>query len=337
MICPYCEASLRRRERTSATCSVCHRPFALEPKDNRIRLHDVRMRKLAEKLGGGAGLRYTTTQLRYAAVRGRLVAHNTVRGWVIAFWCMAVAAAAVLAAILGAPGGIAVFAAIAGLVVGIALIFVLAPLFRRFARVRIPLADGEWDNQILARWVAVYRALPPGAVDERQVPLPHVPAPRYALVCPDYSVLACLVINDVPRTHALALVTAPHQAPPRVPVLVCHDASVDGLRAVDDARKIFGEWVIDVGLAPRTVLGAPAPLALRDRPLDKAEREILDGWGLSAAERAWLADGWWAPIAAIPPARLLAAVDHAIARVDDAGDPDRQAARQIGFLSWPTA
>lgn len=337
MICPNCEANLLRRQRVNQTCSVCQRPFALEPKDNTIRLHDVRMRKLAAKLGD-TGLRYTTTQLRYAVVRGRLQTYNSVRGWVIAFWCLAVAALAAFVGILGDISGVLVLvAAVVVAVVGIVLICVSSGAFRRFARVRMPIADFEWDSQLLARWVAIYRALPPGAVDERQVLIPLVPAPRFALVCPDHSVLACLVINNVHQTHGLALVNAPHQAPRGVPVLVCHDASIDGLLVVDEARKMFGEWVIDVGLTPRTVMGSTSAIALRDRPPDRARLELLAPLRLSDQERGWLADGWSAPIAAMGPAKLLAAVDHAVARIEDAGDPDRHAARQIGFLSWPTA
>jgi hypothetical protein len=63
VICSHCAKSLLRRERTGRRSPACRREFALEPKESPARMHDLRMRRLTEKLGDGRGLRYTPTQL----------------------------------------------------------------------------------------------------------------------------------------------------------------------------------------------------------------------------------------------------------------------------------
>lgn len=82
VICPHCGKDARYRERGRGMCPVCKRAFALEPKENTLRLHDVRMRKLIDKLTDGGKLRYTPTQLWYAAARNRTPAGGTSYGCV---------------------------------------------------------------------------------------------------------------------------------------------------------------------------------------------------------------------------------------------------------------
>jgi hypothetical protein len=56
---------------------------------------------------------------------------------------------------------------------------------------------------------------------------------------------------------------------------------------------------------------------------------------LTQEEIDWLAQGWWSPIAAVPPAKLLAAVDRSLQQIEETSDPDRRRAQAVGFLTWP--
>lgn len=335
MICPNCQASLLHRERSGNVCGRCRRRFALEPKAAPLGLHDVRIGKLADKLSQGGRLRYTTTQLRYAAARGRLPKLLRVRSRIIATIVPFAFIVCLMSGII--LGWKALLGVVAVLVALLLSVFALTPLIRRAARVGMPVSAGRWETEVLTPWAAVYRALPPGAVDERRITIGRVPQPRIAVVCPEQSVLACLAANRVAQNHDAALVHAPDQAPRGVPVLVLHDASLGGLDLVDESRMIHGNNVIDVGLAPRSVMDAKGAILLRDRrPSGAARKYLRTRQQLTDAERLWLSDGWWSPIAAVPPARLLAAVERAVTRVQDAADPDRREARLVGFLSWPS-
>jgi DNA-directed RNA polymerase subunit RPC12/RpoP len=69
MICPHCNANLLYKERGGKRCSRCRKKFALEPKQNPLRLHDLRFQKLDMRLSRGGGLFYTGPQLLHQAGR----------------------------------------------------------------------------------------------------------------------------------------------------------------------------------------------------------------------------------------------------------------------------
>jgi hypothetical protein len=182
----------------------------------------------------------------------------------------------------------------------------------------------------------VYGGPPPGWVDEgTSSPPAYVEHPRSAVLCADRSVLACLAANDVARSRAMVLAERIEQLPPEIPVIVLHDASVPGLLFADHARAALGARAVVAGLAPRAVLANKSSLRLCEgwQPRDDLAR--LRPGSLSQAEIDWLAEGFWSPIAAIPPAKLLAAVDRSVQRIEEMVDPDRRQALAIGFLTWP--
>ncbi|MFD0345671.1 hypothetical protein ACFQ0M_05480 [Kitasatospora aburaviensis] len=72
--------------------------------------------------------------------------------------------------------------------------------------------------------------------------------------------------------------------------------------------------MLDAGLPARAVLAAePKCVVLRDPFLAEEVRARLvrDVPGLSSAERDWYAEGWWSPLVALPPKRLMAAAVRA--------------------------
>jgi hypothetical protein len=331
VICPHCNTQLKRKERTGQRCSRCKRQFALDPKDNTLMLHDARLRKLIDKLSDGGELRYTGTQLWYAAARKPLQQQGG-SGW--GCGCVLVLSSFVaLPAVVTASGGNPF--AIAGLVVVIALLAVLIVRRARNRPIAMPMPRDRFSTAVIANWRRVYGTNPPGLVNDLgagAVSAPQPPHPAAALLCPDRSITACLAANDVPGRLNLALANEIRALPAGVPVLVVHDASVDGCRfAVTARHRLAGRRVSIVGLRPHRVRSAKGAIRLRTRKVDKhALRELrASGW-LDAGELTWLAKGWSVPVAPVPPAKLIEVITRATRR-----EADRRRARTVGFMTWP--
>lgn len=338
VICPRCNAELLRRERPDRKCSKCDRTFALEPKLTPAGLHDLRVLKLADKLSDGGRFQYTLTQFMLATARRRLPEITRVHGNVIGAWVILVVIVTYILCLTGFTG-MAILAligtGIGALVAGCVVLGVMRPLFVRYTRVPLPFDVAEYMDEVFDRWTTVYGRLPPGAVDERTVYPQHVEQPRLALLCTDASVLACLTVNQVPYTYQIALVRDLGSVPPVVPVLVLHDASPPGLELVAMARRSLGDRVVDVGIAPAMVMDNESAILLRERRVDRGRAKFVQEQPLAPREISWLIKGWWSPIAAIGPVRLLTAVSRAVERIESS-DPDHRSARQVGFLTWPS-
>ncbi|MGW7353380.1 hypothetical protein [Streptomyces sp. NPDC054784] len=358
MFCPHCDKSLQRTDRSGSRCRHCKREFALEPKENSLNLHDVRVGKLVRKLGDGRELRYTHAQLWYAAVRNRVPDPGARFDACAVLAFLVVVLSVVFGGVVGTARAILLAVLVGGALVT-ALVIGMIRLSRR-ARERdprqTPMSLDLFRDVVLRRWSAVYGGPPQGLVDEREVALPAVPGARAALVCPDRAVLACLALNGAAERHGLALVHArgaPDPAgraewtgliPDGVPVVVLHDASPQGLEFAAGTRAAYGPRAVESGLMPRAVLANESVLRLRQPPLPAPAVERLRsacGPMLTRAELDWLAGGWWAPLAAVTPAKLLTVVaraaDRARERAEDLADPELGRARRTGFLTWPTA
>lgn len=353
MICPHCEKNLLHRERVRGTCPKCKRAFALEPKDNPLRLHDVRMRKLIWKLGNGEGLRYTPVQLWYAAARNRTPVKGTSYGCVGAFLTAVISAVSlVIIAVTRFDPAIMVFVLVGAVLLTALLLRMTVRAARRAkwtGTVRVPMAFEHFRTSVIDRWTRVYGAPPPGLTDESDLRFPIGPdgrPPKLVLLCPDRTVLAFLALNGAHRRHPLALAQSVDQlgtistgtAGEPAPVgIVLHDASPAGLAFASAARSALGGRVVVAGMLPRTVMDRTTALRLR-KPLVAGDLEaIRTASALTEAEADWLSRGWWSPIAAVPPAKLLAVLDRAVDRAEGIADPDRGRAQQVGFLTWPTA
>ncbi|MEV0109869.1 hypothetical protein AB0H42_26505 [Nocardia sp. NPDC050799] len=336
MICPHCAKSLLRRERTGRRCPACRREFALEPKESPARMHDLRMRRLTEKLSDEGNLRYTPTQLWYAATRRDVPSvdrgYHAALGWM----CGIIVVGGFICVVSGfVPVRPGIGAGLLLLIVIPLLLIFAKPWFRQRTTVRIPVTRREFRTGVFDRWAQIYGGPPAGMVAE-DIPLPTVPTPRLALLCADRSVLACLAANNAAELWEMALADRVDRLPPEVPVLVLHDAGLPGVGFGARARNALGARVVLLGLSAKSALAARSAVRLRERP-DPAAPPVPEWAAGSAAERDWLAAGWWSPVGALSPAALLGVVARGVERVQEAGDPDRQRAREIGFLTWPSS
>ena len=339
MICPHCSRELRYKQRGRRRCSYCRKHFAFEPKTNKLHLHDMKVRKLADRLSDDGDQRYTVTQLWYAASRKALADRKTP---------LAGCGCGLVVLGLAAVGVISGFAQVdsetfGGVLLGVGVVVVLAYVLlvlrrgrlRREAPIHPPVPLGEFRDMILRHWPEVHQQLPHDLVDEEMATAPAVPQPRLALVCPDRSVLACLGANGVPQNFAIKPTMTPAGVPPGVPVILVHDASPDGCRFAAQVRAALPDRVVvDAGLRPSAVVRRESLIRLRTKPIPPGS---LAGLRLSEAEVSWLAAGWWSPVAAVGPAQLVLAVTKAAQRAQAMTDPDQRQAEQLGFLTWPVS
>ncbi len=338
MICPHCARDLRYKQRGRRRCAYCKRHFAFEPKANKLRLHDLKVRKLADRLSDNGRLRYTVTQLWYAVARKQLgVAPAPLSGCGCGLLVLGGASVGTLSLVIrpdsGEVGGL-LFGVAAVVVLAYVLLFAVRSRMRREAAIRPAVPLGEFRDMILRRWAEVYGALPHDLVDEEMATAPAIAQPRVALVCPDRSVLACLGANGAPETLRMMLTMTPERVPPGVPAIVVHDASAAGYRFVARVRAALpGRVVVDAGLRPSVVLRRTPLIRLRQKPFPAPHE--LAGLSLTHPEAAWLGQGWWSPVAAIGPAPLLAAVTKAAQRAQAVADPEHRRAERVGFLTWP--
>ncbi|MFE1316075.1 hypothetical protein [Kitasatospora phosalacinea] len=368
MICPHCRLNRRQRERGNHTCSHCRKVFALDPKVDPGRLHDLKFRELVAKSAPG-GLRITVEQLYWVNERrlhrfptGLQRRGSAVTGVVLAVATLFVAALSV------AIGGLAYL-----LLDPLALLCGVHSFlqFRNSGRyhplqpfrpwLRLP----DFEQRVVARWRQVYGALPDGVVDDgpSAAAFARPKDPRVVVLCELPGVVAFLRANGFAERHRALLLQQPDQLPPGLPVVLVRDLSLDALvRAVELRARFAGHRVVDCGLLPRSVELPARMVRLRDAGKVRQEPSAAlagsPAWQrLPEQEREWLCDGWSSPLITLPPVKLMAALDKAVERaltappvtLTKAGTPSgaapggapesaaetRRRAERIGFLTWP--
>lgn len=332
MICPHCSRNVKRKERTGRKCQFCNKRFALDPKENSLTLHDIRMMKLATQLGNNGGYRYTTTQLWYTAARKAVARVGRFPVTALVLLLTAVPVLGVLGAVLDARF---LWLIAAALTVG-CLIHLLVWFARRNTRrIEPPMTHRVFVDGVLQEWRLTYGGDVPGVVREEAVRLDNLPSrPALVVLSPSHPALVALYVNDVPRRLNVGLAYRPDQVPPGVPVVLLHDVSIEGYRFAAEARAALGGRVVsDLTPRPSVVRTAAAAVRLRQpAPASDAVRWLRASGLLTDAEVDWLAQGWWSPVAALRPSNVVGRVAAVAQR---AGDPDRRAASAVGFLTWP--
>lgn len=368
MKCPSCSAELKYTERPKRVCAKCNQPFALEPRENALGMSDLRMRGLVDYVSAQGAHRYTSRQLWHAACRQRLRQAGASRSariggvLVLGFFttvCAVLAGSTARSVSESLPVALAV--ALIPLAVGL---WAITRTVRAWRAPAMPIAQEAFAREILAPWIQHYGP-PKGLADaeaiarlrDAQLQPERI---RAVLASPDQDVLDCLWLNGLPERLGLATlhadgayspaeqaVIAALRARPAPPLLLLHDASAAGCLLPRTLPAALGlgahHRVRDLGLRPRDVqrhrfltVGGDAPAEL----LAMVERHAQAGGGLSPDERAWLRPGRVSPIAAVPPAQLIAVITRAVDRSAPApgqprpADPEAQA-RAFGFLSWP--
>ncbi|MGI5359740.1 hypothetical protein ACQI4E_31195 [Streptomyces sp. CA-252508] len=198
-----------------------------------------------------------------------------------------------------------------------------------------------------------------------------VSRPRAVVLCTDRAVSVFLQENGIPGRFRAVLVHVPERTgssrygarPHRevvkealrgidgfragLPVVVLHHAGVQGSLLVPLLRAARPDRVVvDAGLPVAAVrhnravrLLNAAPSAGAGAGAAAAAEELRTVAGLSEEDAAWLAEGFWSPLAAVPPRLLetvaVRALEHALTAPDPAATHRSGDARNQGFLTWP--
>ncbi|MFV5998300.1 hypothetical protein ACNPQM_39545 [Streptomyces sp. NPDC056231] len=370
MICPRCAASLTGKQRTGRICAHCGKRFALDPAVHGKGMHDIRIRVIAERATDHGRLKITLTQLWYLSrSRDYASAGRDPKGvpakirWLVA---LPVAAALVACAVLTCG----LLAILAGAAACAALVVVSSMRHHpgQLPHGQIVPAERTFRALMNGSWSAVYGGLPEGVVDDAD-PMPQprganrsgesVPMsrPKAAILCTDRAVTLFLTANGIPdRLEAVLVEVADAVGPggrPTVlaaalsalaqyrsglPVVVLHDADPQGVLL---APLICGAQpdrvVVDAGLPVSAARGKQGVVRLaRHDPLADAE-QLRTVAGLPEADAQWLGEGFWSPLAAVPPRVLESIVVRAVERALAAPRPTPREALTHGFLTWPQA
>ncbi|MFE6779779.1 hypothetical protein [Streptomyces sp. NPDC057702] len=349
MTCPHCQARLLGKERVGGTCARCGRAFALDPKADGRGMNDLRIQRRARQLTQDGRLQVTLTQFWYLSRTGNpYLAATAPRGkrhrsaWPCAL--LLSAALVVTASLLPAPRGAKwwVTAMLCLFLCGWASERQSSYLPARPAWARVEPSYAAFRAMMCDRWTRVYGALPPGIVDDQTYVDQAAPPerPRAALLCSDRAVVVFLAVNGLLREWGLVVAGTVDDLPAGVPVVVLHDASARGtVLALETRAALPGRVVVDAGLSADTAR-ARQLVRLVDGPSTIDAERLRTAAGLPLTIADWLAEGWWCPLASVPPARLETVVGHAVRQAVErdrlAGDPRHRRLSQAGFLTWPT-
>ncbi|MFF9864726.1 hypothetical protein ACF1G0_04790 [Streptomyces sp. NPDC013953] len=385
MKCPHCATGLKRAERTGRVCAHCERRFALDPREDGKGMHDLRIRRCAERATDAGRLTVTLTQLWYLSRTHDFARPAVARRGVPPGlrWLVALPAAAALVVCAIVVEAVPAYVPLAGAVAALVAAAVMRHRPARAAESGVEPFEETFRRLMTGHWTRAYGSLPEGVVDDRrEAPSPgsspgattspgttspgaaaRVSGPRAVILCTDPAVSVFLEANGIPARLGAVLVDVPGRTGAArygpllptaqvtkealrgldrfragLPVVVLHDAGVQGallaplLRAARPDRD-----VVDAGLPASAVSRSRGAVRLLMSAPPAGTEELRTVAGLSEADAAWLAEGFWSPLAAVPPPLLesvtVRAVEHALtapAPVPGTGD-----ARGHGFLTWP--
>lgn len=338
MKCPHCYAELRYRERSNRTCSKCKQQFALEPKANEYKLHDLSLRDLFKRLSNNGAIRFTSEQALGAALRRQ----KSTTGFPCGLYILATIIAAFLFGMVNIVLEISAFFIVIPVILAWIIIGYLSTRMQQSKRL---LSLTNFEDRIIKPWMLKY-GRPEGLIlNEEAIKLSlmsppiHPSATKMAILTPSAAVRAFIVANELPqRFGMIALppqINANHEPwlravrERRLPVYVLHEASLNGCLLVRDVYQLWqlpvDHPVIDLGINPRDVLVTKNQLVMRVKPDPELLQKVTAFTRLQSGEIDWLKQGNVAPLYGIPPARLLAMLL--------AGGR----AGKVGFMSWPKA
>lgn len=334
MICPHCQTNLKYKERSGQTCSSCRKRFAVEPRDNKMRLHDVKLMRLSQQLGGNGAYRYTVSQLHYNASRKNVRSKGE---FPLGLLVLTLLVDVVLTGVAVAAAVPFLFIPVGASVLIWTLYIVYRVTTRRTRRIDPPLTRDQFKQLAVDGWRKTYGQDLPGLVRDHELSnLPeHSSTPVLAVLAPDRGALAALRVNDVVNRDRVTLAHSFDQVPDGVPVALLHDISVAGYVYAGRARAEFGPRVVaDLTPRPKAARAAKAALRLRQPwPPDDLVGWLRASRLLDDDEVDWLAKGWWTPIESVRSSNLVGRLRAVLHRN---ADPDERAASAVGFMSWPS-
>lgn len=368
MICPHCQADIRRKERYGRRCSRCRQEFALEPKENPLRLHDIRFQKIIDRISQEGQLFYTPAQLLHVSSQKTVTTANA-PGCGCIFTALIVGGFTLFFVmgsdfpVLGSlPTPVQFGLGLAALL--LILAFAIARTYdmrRPWVYLKLPMTLKDFEAQIIDRWQRIYEPAIPGLMDEAaqqaaRTRQPAVSDLKAVLVSPATDILLCLQANGLAEELGLGMLSVrvneftpteqtilnALQQNPELPVFVLHSASPGGLLAAARIRSLFklteAHRVHDLALHPKQVQENNL-MRLGAKPEEKELSQLRQqaGPSLGNEDITWLQKGYYGPILGLRPARLIKIIRAAIEKRAPAfAESPETKAKAVGFMTWPS-
>lgn len=343
MLCPHCSTSLRYRERSNQTCSSCHKVFAFEPKTHPLSLSDNYFLSNVNKLSNNGKLFFTLQQLQFALSRKKMKSGGLITVLIVFAVISTIIGCAVLFNIIAqvlrdfqSEAIVLICVALGIFIVLFWIILILA--VKKFYKpaVYLPQSHVEFENSVLGDWRGIYGKLPDKLIMNFTFPKDFQNL-KGILLCQIDDAAICLAANQIDKNLDLAIVIKPEkvvellQKHGKLPVYVLHDASVEGVEFYEKTKQRLGSQttVLDIGLRPQNVMKWNM-LKMREKG---ASADFLNS--LTAEEKAWLNQGYYLPLYAMSPDKLIGFVRiHITKRDKKIEETADKRAKSVGFMTW---
>ncbi len=333
MICPHCKQSVTYKERHYNICSNCNKEFAFEPKTHKLQLSDAYFSNVVKKLSNNDKLFFTPQQLQFA------LSQKKIKNSFSVYWLFIPAIITTIVAIVISANFVFVnsinslFAG--GIIFSLWMIFI--PLLVRYRKMNfsLPQAFIEFESDVLHRWKQIYGKYPDKLLVNYSPPGDFNFDLKGVLICDQREIGRCLIANHAAKN--LAIVADLNQLNDLLqkrgvlPIYVLHDASRDGYQFFEKLKQQFGQHtrVFDLGFRPQAVMKTNL-LKFRE----PGTRQNFKS--LTAEENKWLNDGYYTPLFALRPEKLIQYVTRQMENRSQAmADGNaREKAKAIGFMTW---
>jgi hypothetical protein len=359
MICPHCSQNIKYKERSNFSCSKCGKIFAFEPKTDPLKLTDTRFRNAWYKISNNKTCFFTAGQLQYLLHRKLAKRRPGLLAVAIILTVIApVFAILSFIALFNRADDNTLFYIWGGAIV----LFIAAAVggfFLWYNRVyqKIPLSVeiiqslNSFKPDVLNRWERVYKTkldklITPEVLQQHQPPPPETL--KGFLVCADKDVLQCLAANRIDEKLGLGLIQLAQptakgelkkieyaKTRSNLPVFVLHEASVEGCNLKSEFLQTFWKTaeqkrVIDIGLRPAKTMTSNL-IHQQQSPFDS-----FSPANLTAEEINFLKAGYYTPLLALTPERLIKYVTNAVAKPLQAAEKYSYEvkAKAVGFMTW---
>jgi len=333
MICPHCTQSVTYKERNYNICSKCNKEFAFDPKTHTLQLSDTYFSNVVKKLSNNDKLFFTPQQLQFA------LSQKKIKNSFSVYWLFIPAIITTIIAIVVSANFVfkdsinSLFAG--GIIFSLWMIFI--PLLRIYRKKNFSLPQSlvEFESNVLHRWKQIYGKYPDKLLVNYAAPGDFNSDLKGILICDNGEIGMCLRANHAARSLAIAAdlnqLNDLLQKRGVQPIYVLHDASRDGYRFFEKLKQQFGPQtqVFDIGFRPQGVM--------KTNLMKFREPGTSHNFNsLTADENKWLNDGYYTPLFALRPEKLIQYVTKQLEHRSQAlaDNNAREKAQAIGFMTW---
>lgn len=301
MKCPNCLAEIKYRERSNNKCTKCDGTFVFEPKTHSLNLTDTFFSKTVDRLSANGTIFFTLEQFQFALNRKRFRQADS-----FPFFFVVAILTTILTFVFLAPFGV--------FVIIFWTIFLVYKKLTSTVTVEMKQNLSEFYDDVLMPWKRVHTFSPSNLITGNFENEDLGNSLQGFLLCDKKSTVNFLLANKT-ESFLRVSITDEIDLPqiknrPDLPVFVLHDASIDGYKFFEKAEKLYEKntEIFDIGLQPNDVKQFDLEIFREPNPASVNIGHLTD------EENKWLARGFFTPLCAVKPEKLLRSVAAQIKR-----------------------